>query len=357
MPPYRPFFVITFKNQIMKENKYFNLTIVFTIMVLAFAVFFRVFTVYELPGQLLAAIIGVAITAVITQILLKGQGSQEMLQNRNAKIFEEKLTIYKDFLQKLCDVVKDQHIDDTEEIELQFQVANIAMHTSTESIEAISGNVKDIVLKIKEEAEDQKELLNPLFNIADVFYKELYGEENKIEGNVRQVTLSNFESFLVRKEDISSYEAQNNKATVAAYQSKENLPFATRLKVLKAMIEPHGARQFIWQGKVLAHEYFADINPSTKKLVKGKNCIAIDLSSDDTNIIITLFTRQSSEEASRQLVRELWDEKVSYQPWVDSSRHLYKKLPLSTADTEVAAAISELLVVVGEYRNRKLGMA
>lgn len=340
----------------MKENKYFNLTIAFTFLVLVFAVFFRVFTVYELPGQLLAAIIGVVITAVITQILLKGQGNQEMLQSRNAKIFEEKLTIYKEFLQKLCDVVKDQHIDEAEEIELQFQVANIAMHTSTESIESISEKVRDIILRIKEESEDQKELLNPLFGIADVFYKELYGEDNAYDEKIRQLTLSNFASFLIKKDDIASYDTQNKKAVMEAYQTQESLPLATRLKVLKAMIDPQGARQFIWQDKVLVHEYFADINPNTKRLVKGKNCIASDLAVENDKFVILLFTRNNTEESSRQLVQDLWNGKVAYQPWTDSSRHVYKTFPINAADTDIATSISELLTMIGTYRNKKLGL-
>lgn len=143
-------------------------------MVLLFAVYFKVFGEEELPARLLAAILGVVITAVITQLLLKGQGDKERNAKRSAKVFEERLVIYKAFLQKLCDVVQDLKIEPQEEIQLQFQVANIAMHTGSQSIREISENVREIIVKIKNGEDDRNDMLTPLFNIANVFTKELY---------------------------------------------------------------------------------------------------------------------------------------------------------------------------------------
>lgn len=50
------------------------------------AVFFNVFTDMELPGRIMAAFLGVVITAAITQLLLQGQTDKE-----------ETLRIYQNF--------------------------------------------------------------------------------------------------------------------------------------------------------------------------------------------------------------------------------------------------------------------
>lgn len=61
------------------------------------AVFFNVFTDMELPSRIMAAFLGVVITAAITQLLLQGQTDKEETLRRDAKVFEEKLRIYQNF--------------------------------------------------------------------------------------------------------------------------------------------------------------------------------------------------------------------------------------------------------------------
>lgn len=52
-----------------------------------------------------AAVLGVVITAIITMILLRGQSDNDVERERAAKVFEEKLRIYKDYLHTLYDVI------------------------------------------------------------------------------------------------------------------------------------------------------------------------------------------------------------------------------------------------------------
>ena len=119
-----------------------------------------VFKGYEPYQQLIAAMLSVAATGVITALLLIFQRKQqeeltskqqvfEKARLQETKVFEERLRIYQDFLRKLCDVVNDQEITPKEEIELQFQISYIAMHTSSESISVISDQVRDIIVAIK----------------------------------------------------------------------------------------------------------------------------------------------------------------------------------------------------------------
>lgn len=72
----------------MKNNNSILITIVLGICILIGAWYFQVFTDYEVPSRILAAILGVVITAIITQLLLSSQTNKEGLyakNNRNGK--------------------------------------------------------------------------------------------------------------------------------------------------------------------------------------------------------------------------------------------------------------------------------
>lgn len=88
-----------------------------------FAVYLRLFTGKELWYEMFAAVLGVIITAVITMILLKGQSDDDVERERAAKIFEEKLRIYQDYLHSLCDIIKEHSLSDEGKIRLEFQTS------------------------------------------------------------------------------------------------------------------------------------------------------------------------------------------------------------------------------------------
>lgn len=91
----------------MKLTQYKIITITAVLVVLAcfFAIYLRLFTEKELWYEMFAAVLGVIITAIITMILLRGQSDNDVERERAAKIFEEKLKIYQDYLHTLCDVI------------------------------------------------------------------------------------------------------------------------------------------------------------------------------------------------------------------------------------------------------------
>jgi len=158
----------------------------------------------QISAQIMAALAGAVVTAIITMFLLLGQTSSEEKKERHAKIFEEKLLIYNGFLQKLCEVVNNLEISKQEEIELEFQVARIAMHTSSESINQVSEQVSKIIAGIKTQENQNGEMLTELFEIADTFYKELYGQENE-QDDTRNQTIDNFRMILLSGKEIEAY--------------------------------------------------------------------------------------------------------------------------------------------------------
>lgn len=174
----------------IENNKYLYYTIIAGCIICMVAVCFNVFTDMELPSRIMAAILGVVITATITQLLLKGQTKKEVGLKRDSKIFEEKLRIYQNFLNVLYQAVKDGELSDSEKLELQFQTSLVAMHCDPENINTVSEAVKGVIdrtcNKSKSGKEDDKkekindaELLKSLFEVVGAFKKDLYNKDVK----------------------------------------------------------------------------------------------------------------------------------------------------------------------------------
>lgn len=324
-------------------------------MVFLFAVYFKVFSEEELPARLLAAILGVVITAVITQLLLKGQGDKERNAKRSAKVFEERLVIYKAFLQKLCDVVQDLKIEPQEEIQLQFQVANIAMHTGSQSIREISENVREIIVKITNGEDDRNDMLAPLFNIANVFTKELYESTEdviKVDSEDWKNTLLNFHALLVQPETMDEYQRDVDTATRETFGNNDKLTIKQRLELIGALTNGAGFKRYNYGQECLVHDMCFDHSPKTGKYIKGPKTVAVDLCKDGDKLSIVIFTRAYDENATRKLVEGLWQGKEPYKQWNAKAphKHLYRTFSIQTPAETIAQALSELLSQIAEYR-------
>ena len=338
-----------------------------------------VFKGYEPYQQLIAAMLSVAATGVITALLLYFQRRQQEQLNKEqrafqeelttkqqkfeeeqkdkekerlqeTKVFEERLRIYQEFLEKLCDVVKDQKITPEEEIELQFQVAYITMHTSTKAINTISQQVSDIVVRIKNQDKNKNLLLKELFDIADTFKEELYNrdkdkslteekseDEIRIETESRDVAIENFSNIV--KADVKQYE--------------EVLKLKERTRDLKRMISNNGAIQRIYNGTVLFHEYFTTIESG--KYVDSKDKIAIDLMPEEEKgqYAVLVFTRQKDVEKTKELIKGVWPNE-KFNPWEgDISRHVHKVISFSNSNEQIAEIMKQVLGDIKAYRNKK----
>lgn len=173
------------------ENKTFVLLLIGCLFLLA--LFVGVATLSgSWPGsdasaQILSALAGAVVAAIITLFLLLGQTSSEEKKERNTKVFEEKLQIYQDFLHCLYDVIKDGKVTKEEAIQLEFQTSYITMHTDSDRIKEIAKQVKTIVDSLNDEgipsdtanaaekeARKNDVLMENLFGIVNEFKKELY---------------------------------------------------------------------------------------------------------------------------------------------------------------------------------------
>ena len=108
-----------------KNRKYLFISIILAAFACVIAVILRLFTQTDLWFQIFAAVIGVIITAIITQVLLRGQTENDAKKEKDTKVFEEKLRIYQDFLHCLCEVIQDGEISKKKLFNWNFK-----LHTS-----------------------------------------------------------------------------------------------------------------------------------------------------------------------------------------------------------------------------------
>ena len=337
----------------MKLNNY-NLTVGLTVIFMVFlaiilsASILGVFDGFEPYKQLIAAMLSVAATGVITALLLFFQRKQQEQLNREqrefqltqtldqrkfdaeqkvkekdrlleTKVFEEKLRIYQEFLRKLCDVVKDMDITPQEEIELQFQVSYIAMHTRSESIKIISEQVRKIIVDIKNKEKDSNNMLSQLFVISDTLYKELYDKENSIDEEDRSKTIVNFESILAPKNDSRLYELMQN-------------------------IVAKGSNKRIDKDGILVYEYWC--NNKDNRYIKANGTISIGISCNNKQFSFSIVTKGNHPEAFLKKVQETCDELKVFK--MDSKDSFVADV--GTDDGKIIEFFNVLLSRIKDYR-------
>ena len=214
----------------MENKKFFTYTLIAACLICLVAVYFRVFTDMELPGRIMAAILGVVITASITQLLLEGQTEKELRlkeeqankqreldekqkewqekqariseewrlkHDRSNTVFGEKIKIYQKFLDALYNAVKDGELTEFEKLELQYQTSLVAMHCEPENIQKLSEAVKQVISVVcepnKQRSPDDNTLLKTLFDVVEALRKDLYDKDFKpFTAGVKEQTISNF---------------------------------------------------------------------------------------------------------------------------------------------------------------------
>ena len=273
----------------------------------------------DVSAQFFSAISGALIAAIITLFLLKGQTEVEADRQKDSKVFEEKLLIYKEFLKILCDVVKDQKITPDEEIELQFQVSHIAMHTKSDSINIISEQVRKIVVDIKNKEKDSNNMLSQLFVISDTLYKELYDKKNSFDEEDRSKTIVNFESILAPKNDSRLYELMQN-------------------------IVAKGSNKRIDRDGILIYEYWC--NNKDSRYIKANGTISIGISCNNKQFSFSIVTKGNHPEAFLMKVQETCDELKVFK--MDSKDSFVADV--GTDDGKIIEFFNVLLSRIKDYR-------
>lgn len=167
----------------IKDYIFYGIIVAFVVIFLASAIIFKVYNIEILPSQFYGALIGVFITAIVTAFLLRGQTEGDEKREKSVKVFEEKLKIYKDFLSKLQEIVKNGVIYEVDVKELIFQISYIAMHTSSERVNEILEKLKITITEIGNNDENKYEkfaenILNVMLELQIALYGEKLGKDS-----------------------------------------------------------------------------------------------------------------------------------------------------------------------------------
>ena len=117
--------------------------IVLLAMLVALNVFYSGRTI--LPSQIIGALIGACLTAIITMFLLIGQTKSQENKDKAIKIHEQKIRVYSSFTSSLWETLADEKLEDEELRELRGKVFNeLIFYLHPESIAPFTEIVGEI---------------------------------------------------------------------------------------------------------------------------------------------------------------------------------------------------------------------
>ena len=175
-------------------KKTITLIVVLGLAVLFFigSVLYKVYEFEFFPAPFYGALMGVLITAVVTYVLLTGQTDSETKKEISTKKFEKKLETYQKFLDKLCDILKQEDkICEKDLKELIFQIGLVRMHTKGENVSKLFKAISKIVVNITEKhkntsntnndpSENIQNLTEHIMEVIQILQGELYTDKEYI---------------------------------------------------------------------------------------------------------------------------------------------------------------------------------
>ena len=109
------------------------------------AVLFKVFSLEDIPASFIGAALGAIITGVVTTILLKAQSQAEEIKERNAKVFEQKSTIFQEYIKNVWKIWEDHKVtaDEFQKLTSDYY-SNLMIYLCDNSIKEISDCLSEI---------------------------------------------------------------------------------------------------------------------------------------------------------------------------------------------------------------------
>lgn len=107
-----------------------------------------------LAEQWFSVFLGFVFTAIITYLLLSRQSQDQLDISMKEKVYEEKLKIYKDYLDVLKGIIEDRRLSTEEETKLRIETAKLAVHTDSRLFERICQRVKDLIMSMCSDDDD-----------------------------------------------------------------------------------------------------------------------------------------------------------------------------------------------------------
>lgn len=109
--------------------------------------------------SMMGILMGTVALGVITGIIIIFQSIVAMDKEKNQKIFDERLNLYKEFIKKTMDIVSDNALDDSEREKLQIIEKEVLMIASPRTYRKWSSLYQDILKLSSKDVDSQEEIL------------------------------------------------------------------------------------------------------------------------------------------------------------------------------------------------------
>lgn len=160
------------------------------------------------------AIVGACFTMLITEKQLENQSEHGLETQKNSKVFEEKLDVYKNYINTLCDILtrNSGFISDKDQLDLAFATAMLSLHTSGENMIEIAKDIKAIIGERTKQNGNliNQELINRLLKIVKQLKIQLYEGEAIAKVNIEDNEIKEISEIFNDAYDISSIENEGD---------------------------------------------------------------------------------------------------------------------------------------------------
>lgn len=174
---------------------------IFLLSVLTFNILFAASGPNEYFKEILAALIGTILAAVVTTLLLRSQSQGEELKERNVEVFSRKVSAYESFLDAALTHLNDNSISDGEAHDLRRLVYKMALFSSESTIEVVSRYVR--CMYVRDHEGDLREVISAfrtelaLENVDELSTWDLDAVDTLLRSDVARSNVETTKSFLV----------------------------------------------------------------------------------------------------------------------------------------------------------------
>ncbi len=166
-----------------------------------FAILPKIFSAQDMLFQTIAVVLSVVFTAVVTNQLLTGQSNNEESRERNIKVYENKISVYSEFVSKMWSIMNDGKVEPKEIIALRSEIFNkLIFYLDDSQIKAISEELEKL------DFDSSADVFVVVFeNITKVLRSNVMGTEQD-RSKTEIMTLWNRFNRLLNNEDEPEFE-------------------------------------------------------------------------------------------------------------------------------------------------------
>jgi hypothetical protein len=123
---------------------------IFFLSFLTFNILFKATAADNYFQEIIAALIGTILAAVITTMLLRSQTKGEELKDRNVEVFRKKVEAYEGFLDQVLEHLQDWQLTDKEVQQLRRSVYRLSLFSSEDTVITVTNFVRGQYLQDKD---------------------------------------------------------------------------------------------------------------------------------------------------------------------------------------------------------------